>query len=430
MQTLNNPKLKSWLEVAADSDFPIQNLPFGVFKTPGGPARVGIAIGDHVLDCSVLAVNGFFEAADLPPQDVFSQGSLNPLLKLGPSAWRSVRARASTLLAAGNDELKSNSSVVAHALLKMSEVQMLRPVEVGAYVDFYSSIEHATNVGKMFRDAQNPLLPNWKHIPIGYNGRASSVVVSGTPIHRPLGQLKSDDAPNPEFAPCKQLDFELELGFVAGRENPLGHRISIDEAEDYIFGVTLVNDWSARDIQRWEYVPLGPFLAKSFATSMSPWIVTLDALEPYRIAAPEKDVEPLPYLRSSRLENFDIELEVLLRPRGQASTLSISKTNFKYMYWSMPQQLTHAASNGTNIQVGDLYATGTISGPTPDSLGSMLELCWKGTRPIVLPNGEKRVFLQDGDEVIMRGYASRPGLPRIGLGEVVGEVLPVWQPNV
>lgn len=420
----NNPQLKSWVEVSANSDFPIQNLPLGIFTSKGRTAHMGVAIGDHVLDVTVLSANGYFESADLPTKDVFSTGQLNQLMNLGKPVARALRSRISQLLSAQSEELKGNPSVASHALLKMNEVQMHMPFRVSDYVDFYSSIEHATNVGKMFRDETNPLLPNWKHIPIGYHGRSSSVVVSGTSLHRPMGQLKAANEANPIFAPSKEIDFELEMGFVTGRANPLGQRIPVDEAEDFIFGLVLVNDWSARDVQRWEYVPLGPYLAKSFGTSISPWVVSLDALEPFRTNEPVRDVEPLPYLRSTGLKNFDVELEVLLKAAGSSEAQRISKTNFKYMYWNMSQQLAHAASNGTNVQVGDLYASGTISGSAPDSLGSMLELCWKGTRPIELSNGEKRVFIQDGDEVIMRGHCLKEGYPRVGFGEVSGQILP------
>lgn len=298
------------------------------------------------------------------------------------------------------------------------------PVKIGDYIDFYSSVEHATNVGKMFRDEKNPLLPNWKHIPIGYHGRASSVVVSGTPVKRPAGQLKLNETDPPIFAPCKQLDFELEMGFFTAINHPMGEQLPISKTPDAIFGMVLVNDWSARDIQRWEYVPLGPFLAKSFATSISPWVITMDALEPFRTETPAPDVEQLPYLRIAGKHNFDIDLTVTLKSSTHPEELTICKTNYKYMYWNMNQQLAHAGSNGTNIQVGDLYASGTISGPTPDSYGSMLELCWKGTKPIQMPDGTQRNFIADGDTVTMRGSASRLGFASIGFGEVSGVVLP------
>lgn len=421
MRDCNDPLLKSWVEVPKGSDFPIQNLPFGIFRH-GNRARVGVAIGEHVLDLEVLAQNGYLKTTDLP-REMYSESTLNTLMATGRVGARRIRERVSQLLCASSDELRGNPDVVSRALFKQNDVHMCLPARIGDYVDFYSSEEHATNVGKMFRDEKNPLLPNWKHIPIGYHGRASSVVPSGHAIRRPAGQLKMED-PNPIFAPCKQLDFELEMGFFTCKENQLGERIAIDSAEDYIFGMVLVNDWSARDIQRWEYVPLGPFLAKSFATSISPWVVTLDALEPFRVAQREPDVEPLPYLvGQSNKTSYDIHLAVDLIPRGQREPLEICRTNFRAMYWSMVQQLTHAASNGTNIQVGDLYASGTISGTTPDSLGSMLELCWKGTRPFQLPTGETRTFIEDGDTVVMKGHCHKEGLARIGFGNVCGTVL-------
>ncbi|GAB3224234.1 fumarylacetoacetase [Hymenobacter seoulensis] len=423
MANPNDPSLHSWIDIAPGSDFPIQNLPFGVFETEERGPRLGVAIGEYVLDLYAVSQFGFFQDLDLGPKmpKVFRRRSLNQFIALGRPVWRAVRQRVSELLRHDNASLRSDE-IMRECLVRQSEVRMLRPVKPHNYTDFYSSIEHATNVGIMFRDPANALLPNWRHIPIGYHGRASSIVVSGTNIRRPNGQRKAPDAPAPTFGPSQQLDFELEMAFVVGRSTHLGDTIPVQHAEDYIFGLVLFNDWSARDIQSWEYVPLGPFLGKSFGSSVSPWVVTLDALEPFRVAGPVQEPEPLLYLRQLDEHNFDINLEVALQPEGGPET-TISRSNFGLMYWSMAQQLAHHASNGCNMEVGDLYASGTISGPTPDSLGSMLELSWRGTRPVPLADGSERKFLQDGDTVTMRGYCERDGL-RIGFGEVTGTVLP------
>ncbi|GAB3292458.1 fumarylacetoacetase [Hymenobacter tenuis] len=423
MANPNDPSLHSWIDIAPGSDFPIQNLPFGVFETEERGPRLGVAIGEYVLDLYAVSQFGFFQDLDLGPKmpKVFRRRSLNQFIALGRPVWRAVRQRVSELLRHDNASLRSDE-IMRECLVRQSEVRMLRPVKPHNYTDFYSSIEHATNVGIMFRDPANALLPNWRHIPIGYHGRASSIVVSGTNIRRPNGQRKAPDAPAPTFGPSQQLDFELEMAFVVGRSTHLGDTIPVQHAEDYIFGMLLFNDWSARDIQSWEYVPLGPFLGKSFGSSVSPWVVTLDALEPFRVAGPVQEPEPLLYLRQLDEHNFDINLEVALQPEGGPET-TISRSNFGLMYWSMAQQLAHHASNGCNMEVGDLYASGTISGPTPDSLGSMLELSWRGTRPVPLADGTERKFLQDGDTVTMRGYCERDGL-RIGFGEVTGTVLP------
>ncbi|MBC6990165.1 fumarylacetoacetase [Hymenobacter sp. BT491] len=423
MLAANNPDLHSWIDISPLSDFPIQNLPFGVFETPERGTRAGVAIGDYVLDLYAVSQYGFFDDLDINTQPkVFRRRSLNSFIRLGRPTWRAVRQRVSELLRHDNPALRDNEEAMHTCLVRQSEVQMLRPVRICNYTDFYSSIEHATNVGMMFRDPANALLPNWRHIPIGYHGRASSIVVSGTDIRRPNGQRKAPDAAAPTFGPSQQLDFELEVAFIGGRATQLGHAVPIQQAEDYIFGLVLFNDWSARDIQSWEYVPLGPFLGKSFGSSVSPWIVTLDALEPFRVPGPEQEPEPLLYLRQTGAANFDINLEVAIEPAGGPETV-ISRSNFKYMYWSMAQQLAHQTSNGCNLQVGDLYASGTISGSTPDSLGSMLELTWRGTRPLPLADGSERKFLLDGDTVTMRGFAEKDGI-RIGFGEVSGTILP------
>ncbi|GAB3820119.1 fumarylacetoacetase [Pontibacter rugosus] len=417
----NDPSLHSWIEIDAASDFPIQNLPFGIFSTIDRDPRVGVAIGDYILDLCVLGRRDFFELIDFDP-NVFHRPYLNDFIALGKPIWRAVRTRISELLRNDNDEISGNSDLIRECLVMQRAADMLMPVKVGNYTDFYSSMEHATNVGSMFRDPQNALLPNWKHIPIGYHGRASSIIPSGTAIHRPKGQTKSPDMEAPTFGPSQMLDFELEVAFITGRETALGESITPNEADDYIFGLVLMNDWSARDIQTWEYVPLGPFLAKSFASSISPWVVTLDALEPFKVKGPVQEPKPLPYLEFTGNHHYDINLEVLLQPEGAAENL-ICKTNYKNMYWNMNQQLAHQSSNGCNLQVGDMYASGTISGAEKGSFGSMLELTWRGTDPILLSDGTKRAFVNDGDTVIMRGHSEYNGV-RIGFGEVRSQVLP------
>ena len=422
---LNSPALRSWIDIPATSDFPIQNLPFGVFETDERGPRLGVAIGGYVLDLYAVSQHGFFEdlmELGAAQPKVFRRRSLNAFLRLGRPAWRAVRQRVSELLRHDEPRLRDHEAAMRDCLLRQTEVRMLRPVKPANYTDFYSSIEHATNVGTMFRDPANALLPNWRHLPIGYHGRTSSIVVSGTPIRRPHGQRKGPDEAAPTFGPSRQLDFELEMAFVVGTGTQLGTTVPIAEAEDHIFGLCLFNDWSARDLQSWEYVPLGPFLGKNFGSSVAPWVVTLDALEPFRLAGPAQEPAPLPYLNQAGAHNFDVHLEVTLTPANGAET-TLSRTNFGGMYWSMAQQLTHHASNGCNLEAGDLYASGTISGPTPDSLGSLLELAWRGTRPVPLPDGTERKFLLDGDTVTMRGYAEKNGV-RIGFGEVCGKVLP------
>ncbi len=416
--------LRSWLEIPAQSDFSLQNLPFGVFSTSdASEARVGMALGDFVIDTVVLFDAGLLSGITGLNRGHLLSASLNSLMQAGAPVWRSLRSRVAELFAQGNSTIAENADLQTKALRRQSSVRMHMPVRVSNYVDFYSSLEHATNVGSMFRDPQNPLLPNWLHIPIGYNGRSSSVIPSGQSIVRPSGQLKNDTEPAPMFAPSKQLDFELEMAFITGQSTQLGNPIDISRTDAHIFGMTLLNDWSARDIQKWEYVPLGPFLGKTFATSISPWIVTLDALQPFRVQGPEHRVAVLPYLQSQGPQAYDIHLEVWLKSAKMSEAFRICKTNFKHMYWSMAQQLAHMTSNGTNIDVGDVYGSGTISGPTPDSYGSMLELCWKGTKPMTLPDGTQRKFIEDGDTIIMTGWAEKDGI-RVGFGEVRTEVLP------
>ena len=416
---------QSFIVVAENSDFPLQNLPYGVFQPQGEHARVGVAIGTEVLDLAAL------EAAGLLPtgaQNVFGQTSLNAFIALGRPVWQQVRARLQQLLSADCAELRDNAALRAKAFYPQASVSMLLPIEVPGYTDFYSSKEHAYNVGCMFRDPKNALMQNWSELPVGYNGRASSVVVSGTDLVRPSGQIKLPNEERPVFSACRKLDFELETGFIVGKATALGEPIAIEEAENHIFGMVLLNDWSARDIQQWEYVPLGPFNSKTFGTSISPWVVTLEALEPFRCASPVQEPHPLPYLRENTANNYDINLQVAIAADGSETV--ISNTNFKYMYWSMMQQLTHHTIAGCNVRVGDLMGSGTISGPEKDSRGSLLELTWNTTEPLTLANGEQRGFLEDGDTLIMRGHCQKDGL-RIGFGEVRGTVLPAktfaWQ---
>ena len=411
---------QTWLKIDPKSDFSINNIPFGVFKTANGQIRCGSALGDFVIDLHYLNENGFFEGLSLP-NNVFNQSTLNQFIGLGRKKTGEVRKQIIELFSLHNDKIQ-NSNHQKNCLIPIQSVEMLLPVQIPNYTDFYSSVEHATNVGTMFRNPDKALLPNWKHLPVGYHGRPSSIVVSGQPIKRPNGQTKAPEADLPTFGATKRLDFELEMAFITANNTPLGQAISTAEAENYIFGFVLFNDWSARDMQVWEYVPLGPFLAKNFASSVSPWIVTLDALEPFKIAGPKQEPAVLPYLKFAGLKNFDINLEVAIQPEGAPEKV-VSNTNFKYMYWNINQQLAHHTSNGCNIQVGDMYASGTISGQTPDSYGSMLELAWKGTKPIVMPDGSERKFIADHDTVIMRGYAEKEGI-RVGFGDVHAKVLP------
>ena len=402
------------INIPENSDFSIHNIPFGIFSTEDRSPRVGVAVGEHILDLAAVAELDVFDFNTA----VLEKDTLNDFIALGKEITKRVRKNI-------QHWLQDDHSVLAgkHELfVKQSEAQMHMPVYVGDYTDFYSSIEHATNVGKMFRDPENALLPNWKHIPVGYHGRASSIIVSGRAIHRPKGQTLPNGADAPVFGPTQRLDFELEMGFICGKDTQLGDSVSTKEAEDYIFGLVLFNDWSARDIQKWEYVPLGPFLAKNFASSISPWVVTLEALEPFRVAGPTQEPKVLPYLEYEGAKNYDINLEVDITPNGgEANT--ICHSNFKYMYWNMAQQLAHHTVNGCNINVGDMMASGTISGKDENAYGSMLELAWMGTKPVQLKDGSERKFILDGDTVTMRGYAEKDG-KRVGFGEVSTKVLP------
>ncbi|XP_075160729.1 fumarylacetoacetate hydrolase [Haematobia irritans] len=408
----------SFVHIPAGSDFPLENLPYGVFSTKSNPRkRLGVAIGESVLDLSAVA-------AFYPPevQDALNAETLNKLMSLGYTAWNVVRSRTRELLLK-NSPLEQNPALLKSALVPQKECQMHLPADIGDYTDFYSSIHHATNVGIMFRGKENALMPNWRHIPVGYHGRASSVVVSGTPIRRPLGQTLPVDGQPPVFGPCKLLDFELEMAFfIGGQGNQLGERIPVEEAWKNVFGFTLMNDWSARDIQKWEYVPLGPFTAKNLGTTIAPWVIPVAALEPFLVDNYPQQPEVFPYLKHSKPFNFDINLEVFLKPENSTES-KICKSNFKNLYWTPMQQIAHHTVTGCNVRPGDLMASGTISGETDDSYGSMLELSWRGSKTINLNDGSVRKFLQDGDEVIIRGHCERNGL-RIGFGECAGKVLP------
>ncbi len=411
--------LKSFIEVHPNSDFPIQNLPYGVFSTePNQKPRVGTRIGDWVVDLSVIDEEKLFDKQ----YGFFVDPTLNRFMSAGRDVWREVRQRLISLLSSDSSPLK-NDAMRSRVFLPAKEIQMHLPVDIGDYTDFYASREHATNVGIMFRGKENSLMPNWLHLPVGYHGRASSVILSGEDIRRPRGQVLPANESSPQFMPSRSLDFELEMGFFIGTGNEQGEPIRADQAHEHIFGMVLLNDWSARDIQAWEYQPLGPFLAKNFATSISPWVVTMDALEPFRVAGPRQEPTPLPYLQTDSAYGYDIQLEVTLQSESMDMPHTISKSNMKYLYWNIVQQLTHHTVTGCNMRTGDLCGTGTISGPTKDSFGSMLELTWRGEKPITLPNGETRKFLQDGDTVAMKGYCQGDGY-RVGFGDVSAKVLP------
>jgi fumarylacetoacetase len=415
MQSTTDPNLKSFVEYEEDSHFPIQNLPLGIFEEQGN-IRAGVRIGDMVLDLALLEQRGFFPS--LPK--LFNTSTLNPFLAMGRPVWTEVRATVSRLLRADGTELRDNIELRNKALIPAAKVTMHMPVAIGDYTDFYSSREHATNVGTMFRGKENALMPNWLHLPVAYHGRSSSVVLSGTPIRRPKGQVQIGNQDTPVFTASRLLDFELEMGFFIGPGSKLGHPVPVNSASDHIFGMVLVNDWSARDIQKWEYQPLGPFTAKNFATSISPWVVPLDALDPFRCKGPEQVPLPLPYLQVKGDPAYDIKLEVYLQ------NSRISSSNFKYMYWNIQQQLAHHTITGCNVNPGDLMASGTISAPEEGGYGSLLELSWKGTKTIRLENGEQRKFLQDGDTVTLTGWCQGQGY-RVGFGEVIGKILPALE---
>lgn len=416
----------SWIEYPADSHFPIQNIPFGVISTAADATpRCATRIGDIAVDLSKL--KGLFTGPIMKEKaGVFDNASLNAFMALGKPAWTEARDTIQSLFAADNGTLRDDASLRAAALIPIADVTMHLPAEIGDYTDFYSSIDHATNVGSLFRDPKNALLPNWKHIPVGYHGRASSVVISGTPLHRPNGQTqkKTPEEPNPppSFGPCRLCDYELEMAFFTGPGNELGAPIDVKTAEDHIFGMVIMNDWSARDIQAWEYVPLGPFLAKNFGTTISAWVITMDALKPFTCNNYEQDPKPFPYLQHEDNFNFDINLTVAIKAPDQEPAI-VTRSNFKHMYWTMKQQLAHHSVTGCPMRPGDLLGSGTISGPTPESYGSMLELSWKGSKTIDIGGGNTRKFLQDNDEVLMTGFCQGDGFC-VGFGECNGKILP------
>lgn len=410
--------MKSWLKVSSKSDFSIYNLPFGIFSTNKKNKRIGVAIGDHVIDLHACNSLDLFKDLNIESH-VFKNSFLNNFIELGKEITSKVREILQSELINNNSLIKHNSNCI----IPIDSVEMHLPVNIGDYTDFYSSIEHASNIGSMFRDPSNPLLPNWKHLPVGYHGRASSIIVSGKNIHRPKGQIMPLDSETPIFSSSNRVDFELEMGYIIGKNSSLGSSISTTNAEDYIFGKVLFNDWSARDIQKWEYVPLGPFLGKSFASSISPWVVTVEALDPFRIAGPVQETNVLDYLKFDGLKNYDINLSVSITPEDSNIESIVCNSNFKYMYWNMNQQIAHHTVNGCNLNVGDMMASGTISGHTKDSYGSMLELSWGGKNPIELKDGSTRTFINDMDTVTMRGYCETNN-KRVGFGEVKSKILP------
>lgn len=422
MENIFNTKgLSSWVDIADDSDFSIHNIPFGVF-TYNNETRCASRLGDFVLDLAQLGEDGWFDDLPLGNGSVFHKATLNPFMEMGQESWTSVRNRIIELFQSANTEIRDEEELHAKYLIPISDVKMEMPVQVGDYTDFYSSIEHATNVGTMFRDPANALFPNWKHLPVGYHGRASSIVVSGTDIHRPKGQTRLDPEQPPKFGASQRVDFELEMAFITGKGNILGDHITTKDAEKHIFGMVIFNDLSARDIQTWEYVPLGPFLSKNFGSVISPWIVTLDALKAYRVAGPIQEPKVFPYLEYEGDKNIDINLQVAILPENAEESV-VCNSNYKYMYWNMNQQLAHQTINGCNVKAGDMYASGTISGPTEDSYGSMLELAWKGTKPLKMKDGSERKFIHDQDTIIMRAFCEKEGR-RIGFGESVCKILP------
>lgn len=422
---MGNSKLQiipSWVEGSENSGFPLNNLPFGIAEVASGKVVAVTRIGELIVNLEKLAELKVFKGLDSQLEKVFSSAVLNDFIELGREVHHEVRQRLQQVFGTGNTDKQLIEDIKVKVLMPLSSVKMRMPLKVTDYTDFYSSIEHATNVGKMFRDPENALLPNWRHLPVGYHGRASSIVVSGTPIHRPLGQTKPADSSFPVFGPSKMLDFELEMAFVVGRNTSLGERVPVEKAQEYIFGLMLFNDLSARDIQSWEYVPLGPFLAKNFGSVVAPWIITLEALEPFRVNGPTQEPDVLPYLKSAERRNYDVQLEVAIRPEKGSENV-ICRSNYKHMYWNMDQQLAHHTVNGCNITVGDLYASGTISGSETGSFGSMLELTWRGANPIKLNDGSERKFLNDHDTVIMRGSCRKDDV-EISFGECETTILP------
>lgn len=410
--------MNTWIDIPKDSDFSIYNLPFGIFSSKNVSKRIGVAVGNKVID--LLACNdlNIFEDLNID-NSIFENDFLNDFINLGKNKTNKVREIIQLQLTDDNSVLKKNNGLI----ISMNNIEMHLPVKIGDYTDFYSSIEHASNIGSMFRDPKNPLLPNWKYLPVGYHGRASSIVVSEVDVYRPKGQIKPIDSDSPIFSASKRVDFELEMGFIIGKNSSLGQSVSTNQAEEYIFGKVLFNDWSARDIQKWEYVPLGPFLGKSFASSISPWVVTIEALDPFKVKGPAQEPEVLEYLKYEGLKNYDINLSVSIIPEKSDIESVICRSNFKYMYWNMSQQIAHHTINGCNLNIGDIMASGTISGKSNDSYGSMLELSWGGKKTILLEDGLSRTFVEDYDSIIMRGYCERDNI-RVGFGEVKTKLLP------
>ncbi|KRF55243.1 fumarylacetoacetase [Bacillus sp. Soil768D1] len=412
----------SFIETTSESHFPIQNLPYGIFQFKDKGPRAGTAIGEYVLDLSVIDDAGLLKGTGAEEKNVFSASSLNLFMELGHPTWTSVRKKLQYLLDANTPDLRDDEELRLKAFHPLKDVEMLLPAKIGDYTDFYASREHATNVGTMFRGKDNALMPNWTHLPIGYHGRSSSIVPSGTKVRRPSGQRKPKDA-DPVFGPSIQLDFELEMGWFIGPGNRPGEPIPVNQAEDHVFGLVLVNDWSARDIQAWEYQPLGPFNSKNFATSISPWVVPLEALDPFRTPGPQQEPEPFPYLQQTKDGAFNINLEAHLTPENTEQSTKITNTNFSYLYWSIAQQVAHHTITGCNLRPGDMHASGTISGPNREERGSLLELSWRGTEPLKLNSGGKRSWIEDGDKLTISGWCQGDGY-RIGFGEVSGQVLP------
>ncbi|MFB7639069.1 fumarylacetoacetase [Peribacillus butanolivorans] len=412
----------SFIETTSESHFPIQNLPYGIFQFKDKGPRAGTAIGEYVLDLSVIDDAGLLKGTGAEEKNLFSASSLNLFMELGRPTWTSVRKKLQYLLDANTPDLRDDEELRLKAFHPLKDVEMLLPAKIGDYTDFYASREHATNVGTMFRGKDNALMPNWTHLPIGYHGRSSSIVPSGTKVRRPSGQRKPKDA-DPVFGPSIQLDFELEMGWFIGPGNRPGEPIPVNQAENHVFGLVLVNDWSARDIQAWEYQPLGPFNSKNFATSISPWVVPLEALDPFRTPGPQQEPEPFPYLQQTKDGAFNINLEVHLTPENTEQSTKITNTNFSYLYWSIAQQVAHHTITGCNLRPGDMHASGTISGPNREERGSLLELSWRGTEPLKLNSGGKRSWIEDGDKLTISGWCQGDGY-RIGFGEVSGKVLP------
>jgi len=415
----------SWIAYSPDTDFPIENLPYGVFRRAGTneSPRIGVAIGDLILDLSVIADANLFTGA-LSNTKLFHQSTLNAFMSVGRPVWKEARSTIARLLSKDEATLRDNQQLRQQALVPQAQAELFLPANIGDYTDFYASKEHATNVGSMWRGKENALMPNWLWLPVGYHGRASSIVVSGTPVRRPQGQTRPNENEPPQFGPSRVVDYELEMALLVGPGNELGNPVAINAAEDHMFGVVLMNDWSARDIQKWEYQPLGPFLAKNWATTISPWVVTFEALEPFRVPGPEQNPAPLPYLHDNTPASYDIQLTVSIQTPKSTQPFVLGRTNFKYMYWSFKQQLTHHTATGCNLRPGDLLGSGTISGPTPESLGSLLELTWGGQKTINIPEtGEERKYLQDGDTVILEGWCQGNGY-KIGFGKCTGTLLP------